>query len=678
MRIACRFATGLTVAASTALSAATNLTDQVFTNAPIVVSASRAGRTAAEMPAHVAVITAAAIQDTGVQSVPEALERLGGVYFRKYSSNPGQADIALRGFGENSHGRVLVLIDGQRLNNADMSSVNWLNVPVGSVERIELIRGSQTALYGNYAVAGVVNIITRDGAEAPATTVSASAGSDDTYGAHLGTAGTLDAATRYTADADWQRSDGTRANSGYETTDLRATVTEQLLDRLSITLGAFYNRNTYGLPGYLTFDEMRGNPRQTHTPNDRTKAESFGGHLGLTGNLGPDATFDLNLTASRRDSTGKTISWYSQTETALETFAAAPRLTVPFEVAGMRDRLVIGIDAAYDKLDCTTAKLDYDYPLLLPPTPSVAADLRRWSLGGYIQNELAFTEQLSLILGGRVERCGYQAEIDDLQVTDDLPVDETVVHPRSALDIALLFHPTPDTKLYARAATLYRYPFLDEMAIYSGYAPPEVNVDLGPEKGTSVEIGGAGRFVRDWTAELSVYQLDMSDEIAYDGTRNVNLNETRRRGGEAVLAWSRPGIGLLSASYAYVDASFTSGVNNGRTVPLVPSHVLTLRGELPLPCDFALLAGAHLVGNQHLGGDIDNSITHLDRFATADLGLRFAPRQVAGLQLLLNLDNVFDQRYASMAFEGNPEYDVPDAYYPAAGRTWRLTASYRF
>lgn len=677
MRTTCCLAAGLTMAATVALATTTNLTDLVFTNAPIIVSASRAGRTAAEMPANVTVISSATMLDAGVQSVPEALERLSGVYFRKYSSNPGQADIALRGFGENSHGRVLVLVDGQRLNNADMAAINWLNVPVGSIERIELIRGGQTALYGNYAVAGVVNIVTRDGSAAPVTTVAASAGSDDTYGGHVGTVGHLDAATRYTADVDWQKSGGVRVNSDYEATDARVAVTEQWLERLSTTVGVFYNRNEYGLPGTLTLDEMRADPRQTHNPDDRIETKSVGGHLGLTGKVGQEGALDLNFNASQRDTGSKTVSFYSQADAALESFSVAPRLSMPFEVAGLQNRLVLGVDAIYDTLDVDTDALDYTAPLTTPATPTAAAALKRWALGGYVQNEIVFSEKVSLMLGGRVERCGYQTEINNLLPPND-QLDEFVGHTSSALDAALLYHPTPDTKLYARAATLYRYPFLDEMASYSGWGPPAVNMELDAEKGTTLEIGGAARFAHDWTAELSVYQLDMTDEIAFDGTQNTNLDETRRRGGDAALSWTRSGLGLIAVSYAYVDARFVSGANKDRVIPLVPAHVLTLRGELVLPGDFTLLAGMHCVSDQFMGGDTDNSATKINDYTTADFGLRFTPRQFEGLQLLLSMDNVFDRNYANMAFEGYPDFNIPDGYYPVAGRTWRLAASYRF
>jgi outer membrane cobalamin receptor len=116
----------------------------VTTNAPIIITASRVDRTAEELPTQVTIITAEDINKSGAQNVVSALESLGGLYFRHNSDNPGLADISMRGFGQNSHGRVLVLVDGQRLNTADMATLDWLRIPVSSVERIEVLRGGQT------------------------------------------------------------------------------------------------------------------------------------------------------------------------------------------------------------------------------------------------------------------------------------------------------------------------------------------------------------------------------------------------------------------------------------------------------------------------------------------------------------------------------------------------------
>jgi iron complex outermembrane receptor protein len=307
----------------------------------------------------------------------------------------------------------------------------------------------------------------------------------------------------------------------------------------------------------------------------------------------------------------------------------------------------------------------------------VAAELSRWSLGGYVQHEVALTEQLSLTFGGRLERCGYDAEIAYLTPPNDR-ADESVIYDRAAFDASILYRPVAGCKLYARVASLYRYPFLEEMASYTGYAPPALNTALKPESGYHYEIGAAVRCGADVTAELAAYQIEMEDEIAWDGTQNTNLDKTRRRGVDASLTWARRGVGLLAASCAYVDAEFIDGPNQGCTIPLVPATVLTLRGECELPADLTLMAGVRRVGKQRLGGDTDNSIARMDDYTVVNAGLRFTPRGVAGLQLLLSVDNLFDQNYANMAFEGFPDWGIPDAYYPAAGRAWRLTATYRF
>ena len=294
----------LRAVACLAFGALTAVAAPITTNAPIVVTASRANRTAEEMPANVKVITADAIRDSGAQNVVAALETLGGLFFRHNSDNPGQAEVSMRGFGQNSSGRVLVLVDGQRLNTADMANLDWLRIPVTAVDRIEVLRGGQTALYGDYAVAGVINIITHQPSDKPSTTVSATVGSDHPFAGHIGHAGNV-GDTRYTADVDWRKSDGWRDHSGYEDTDVRATLARDWTERLTTTLSAFYSDNTYDMPGFLYRSEMAVDPRQSLVANAQGDATSrtFGGTLGASGTLDADSRLEGDLTASRRSNT---------------------------------------------------------------------------------------------------------------------------------------------------------------------------------------------------------------------------------------------------------------------------------------------------------------------------------------------------------------------------------------
>lgn len=130
----------------------------------VVVTATRDEEEIRRIPANVSVITESDLAESGATTVVEALEKLESINIRSYSGNPSQAVVDLRGFGgDNPYGKTLILLDGRRLNRPDMASLNWLQIPVANVERIEVVRGGSSALYGDNAVGGVINIITKKG-----------------------------------------------------------------------------------------------------------------------------------------------------------------------------------------------------------------------------------------------------------------------------------------------------------------------------------------------------------------------------------------------------------------------------------------------------------------------------------------------------------------------------------
>ena len=132
----------------------------------IVVTATRDTQEIRKIPANISVITAEEIEEINATTIVDVLDNLPGVHFTTISGNEAQAGIDMRGFGglgENAFGKVLVMIDGRRLNRPDMVPMNLLQIPLSSVERIEVVRGANSVLYGDNAVAGVINIITKKG-----------------------------------------------------------------------------------------------------------------------------------------------------------------------------------------------------------------------------------------------------------------------------------------------------------------------------------------------------------------------------------------------------------------------------------------------------------------------------------------------------------------------------------
>jgi outer membrane cobalamin receptor len=128
----------------------------------IVITATRTEQEILAVPQHVTVITAEDIEQSGVRDVAQILNRQAGLAVEDYGSLGSVQSLRMRG---STTEQVLVLLDGVRLNNAQSGTVDLSLVPVNSIERIEIVRGGTSALYGSDAVGGVVNIITRKEAD---------------------------------------------------------------------------------------------------------------------------------------------------------------------------------------------------------------------------------------------------------------------------------------------------------------------------------------------------------------------------------------------------------------------------------------------------------------------------------------------------------------------------------
>ena len=130
----------------------------------VVVTATRHEESVRKVPSNVTVITAQEISESGSTSITDLLKTRANIYVRELNGNASQVIVDLRGFGgDNPYGKTLVLLDGKRMNRPDMTSINWLQVPLQLIERVEVVRGTNTVMYGDSAVAGVINIITKKG-----------------------------------------------------------------------------------------------------------------------------------------------------------------------------------------------------------------------------------------------------------------------------------------------------------------------------------------------------------------------------------------------------------------------------------------------------------------------------------------------------------------------------------
>ena len=255
-------------------------------------------------------------------------------------------------------------------------------------------------------------------------------------------------------------------------------------------------------------------------------------------------------------------------------------------------------------------------------------------------------------------------------------VDDETTQRADVVEGGIGFQASEAARFFARAGQVYRFPFLDEQVNYYGFGDDRIYQDLDLETGENYEIGAEIAPAKSVTLGLTAFLLNMHDQIAYNGVtmQNENLADTRHEGVEATLSWTPREWLRIDAGYAFTDAEFDAGPDEGRELPLVPAHKANVAGELRLPWHLTARAAVNYVGEQRPGGDYDNNAEMLDDYLTVDALLRFEAVRPAGLAVFAGVDNLFDEEYASVAYEG---FDVV-GYYPSPGRTWKAGLSWAF
>ncbi len=237
----------------------------------IVITPTRGPRMVKDLPTNVSVITREEIAESGAQNVGEVLKNSLGVKIRRYGTLGAQSEIALRGC---SAYQTLVMIDGRSVNSISDGIANLSQFPIDNIERIEIVRGPASALYGANALGGVVNIITREAKEEKVI-------ADVNFG--LGSFGTqisrLNFATKHTNIKAYftisnNTSDGWRKNSTYDNHNFTGRVAYDAGKIGKFELRGGYHKEKLGLPGvnykiidWITREKIIFDERYASAPN---------------------------------------------------------------------------------------------------------------------------------------------------------------------------------------------------------------------------------------------------------------------------------------------------------------------------------------------------------------------------------------------------------------------------
>lgn len=604
----------------------------------VTVTATRTERRLGDTAASVVVLSSEELRATAAATVDDALRQVPGfALFRRSGSryaNPTTQGASLRGLGASGASRALVLADGIPLNDPFGGWVYWGRVPRVSLDRVEVLRGAGSDLYGSAALGGVIQLLRREPSE-PALAVEASYGERETPEASLFAAGRR---------GRWSASLGAEAfrTAGYVPVEpeARGAVDAPAASRHSavdLTVERQFGVDGRAFVRGSWFEEERDNGTRFQVNDTILRQASAGMDTGAGGGW-----LSLRAWGSDQD--------YFQTFTAVSEDRSSERLIreqrVPAEslggsaqwsrALGDRHALVAGLDLR--EVEGTSRET-------VPGNPvrSSSGGTQR-TAGLFVEDLVSLTPRVSLTLGGRID--GWRNEGGDGER------EETAFSPRASL----LVRATDRWAWTASAYRGFRAPTLNELyrAFRVGDVLTLANADLRAERLEGAETGAVftsedgrltSRGVLFWMeVDRTVANVTLSATPGLITRQRRNLGRTRSRG----LEWegtARAGDRwTLSGGYLLSDATVESAPGDDGLVGLrlaqVPRHQASLQVRFADPDLADLGLQVRWTGDQF---DDDRNQFELGSFTTVDALL--ARHVGRGLEIFLAGENLLDETY---------------------------------
>lgn len=404
----------------------------------IIVSGTRSETSYLNSPSKITVIDAEQIEQSGAANVIDVLRTSGGVQISDLFGDGTDASVGLRGFVETAGQNTLVLVDGRRLNNADLSTPDLNTISLKDIERIEIIKGSASVLYGDKAVGGVINIITRRPQSLRVQT-EVGVGSFGQQSYFASAENTDDSGFNYRLNAKHRDSDNFRDNNAIELTDIFAKAGYEY--RSGDVFFEFQDVDEdLRLPGPLGRAAIAADREQTTNPNDFSNTDSKVGRIGLVQSLSDTLVLQAEYTHRRNISSG--ISTFFGSPVAIDTDRKhtefTPRLSHSRNTRYGEQIITLGGDFF---------KTDY-----LLETGLGITDNTQWQESLYVHGLFPVSQQLVVATGARRARVRNDL-IDSFGAPNGIEIDDD----ENAWEIGVSYRPDAHWRFFAKIDETFRF-----------------------------------------------------------------------------------------------------------------------------------------------------------------------------------------------------------------------------
>lgn len=628
----------------------------------VVVTANRTETRLGETPASVVTLSETEIETTAAPTIDDALRQTAGFsLFRRTGSrnaNPTAQGVSLRGVGASGASRSLVLFDGVPLNDPFGGWVQWNRVAPIAVERVEILRGGASSLYGNNSLSGTINILPKRAREKYAFSAEVFGGTQRSF-----SGSTFFGFKRNDWSANFVAS--SFQTKGYILIDesVRGIIDSFAGSRnsnFSVRVGKNFGEkaSVFFKPSFFGESRTNGTPAQIN----RTHIRQFilGGDLGVQGSRFKvqGLRFDWRVYGGTQvyDQTFSAVSSDRNSET-LNRLQRVPAQNIGFSgqfsgVIGEKQTIVIGLEArevrgASDEIGFFNNRA----------TSSSGAGGRERTFGVFVQDFVRIGSKLILTGNARFDSWRNFAALNSTRTlannqtitTNFADRRETAFSPQ----VSMLLQATKNLSFFAVASKSFRAPTLNEL--YRGFRVGNIvtlsNENLRAEKANNFEAGAS--FAKDKIyIRGNIFWTEISQPIAnvtLSATPNLitrqrqNGGTTKARGLE-VEAETKVGNFNFSAGYLLVDSRVTEFSANKSLenlfVPQVARHQMTFQTRYAKRAwSFALQGRA-----SSAQFDDDLNLFRLEPYFQLD---GFAAKKFKGnWQIFVGVENVFNSSYS--------------------------------
>ena len=587
-----------------------------------------------EQPATIHSISSDEIERMDVKRTLDLIRRIPGVTAEDYNQQGVAAAYSFRGF-RCGHGiGAASYLDGipyNEINHVDGDGYpDYNTILPESIERLEVLKGLSSPLYGGYAQAGILHYITKDRGDF--NKIKLSTGSWNYYRGVAEIAREYDRFFTYNA-VSTEQGDGYRDHSEFNGGNIFSRFGYELDDESTVRMTLHSYKTAWNAPGPLTEESWDAGDLKTATADGGGDKEKNMASFDYSRKLNQTSTISLLAYGYNSDFTRWVGASNEERHDERDTFGSRAMYNLSADLAGFKNSLVLGVD--YEHIDSQARKWNIQSPdNRVRASVKLSGDFNYQNTSLYLEEDFWPFSFMKLMVGGRYEI--YDGDLKNNLTDTESSYSEQVFAPKGGI----LVTPFEGFELFGNIGAGFVLP--------KGYLKFE-NASLDPSELTSYDLGTRYLPVPEMLFQLSLFRTDTKDEVITDPItlEETNAGETRRQGIEAAVEWYMIPDLLVYLNGVYQDAEYvdyntSSGDFSGNDINRVPEWIARAGLEFFPEKGFGGSLTAKYTGERWI--DSDNTIPE-DDYWIFDASLRYAMEKIT---FTLFLNNISDEKYAEL------------------------------